>query len=179
MQRTCFQACLLLFLLAPDTLLLLATQALLLAGLENSSASLRLLLLHVLLRQLFPLRKLLSAPRADGLLHLLDILDHARQATLRLEVCLERRPVGLNAGLLRLLKDCTVVGLLLLVVLRKERALLLAVGTLNVIHALGENAHALVELLLLLLELLHLEAHEVVGAETLDVLSRMLRITRQ
>ena len=83
-----------------------------------------------------------------------------------------RLAVRLEPRLLRRLEHDAVVRLLQLVVLREQRALLLAVRALDVVQALREHAHLLVELLLLLLQLLDLEPHEVVRAETLHVLSQ-------
>ncbi len=169
-QLTFFQPSLLFLLLPTYPLLLLQTDALFLASLEDSCATLRLLLFHSLLRELLLLGELLASLCDDGLPELVVVAHHATEALLRLDVVDVSLAMRLDACLLRCLKCSTVARLLFLVVLGKKRALFLTVGALNVIEALGENAHTLVELLLLLLELLNLETHEVVGAEALHVL---------
>ena len=75
-----------------------------------------------------------------------------------------------NPLVLHGLEGLTVIGLLEFVIFREKRALLFAVGTLEVVDALGSNAQALFTILLFFLPLLDLKPHEIVGVEVLDVL---------
>ena len=143
-QLTCFEPSRLFLLLLTYPLLLLLAETLFLASLENGRTALRLFLLHLVLRILLHLGKLLASPRADSLLYLVEVAQHASKALLRLDVVEVSLAMRLDTGLLRLLEDSTIIGLLLLVVLREKRALLLAVGTFDVVEALGEDAHTLV-----------------------------------
>lgn len=152
--QTCFQASLLLFLLPPNTLFLLEALVLLLALLEDGGATFRLLLRHLLLRRRLHLGELLAPAGVDGVLESVVVVEHPRQAVLGLDVLQVSRAAGLQARFLCRLEDSAIVRLLHLVVLREKGSLLLAVRTLDVIEALSKDAHALVELLLLLLSTL-------------------------
>ena len=171
-QHTGFEASLFLLLLETQPLLLLLALAAFFAFLEHGRTPLRLLFLHPAEGDLLALGVLLTAAGSDCLLQLVEVCDHARQALLGLEILKMSLAVCFNARLLRLFEHFAIVRLLHLVVFGEQRTFFLAVGTFDVVDALGKHPHALVETLFLLLELLHLKLHEIIRVEVLDVLDR-------
>jgi hypothetical protein len=143
--------------------LLLEPHALLLALLQHALQALRLLLRDLPLRRLLLLRELEALARHDVRAAHLVVAEHAREARLRAQVLLVRRARGRDARGLDRRERLAVRLLLHLVVLREERPLLLAVRALDVVDALRDDAQALLQLLLLLLELRDLDGDEVLG----------------
>lgn len=151
-------------------LLLLDRAALLLALGQERLPPLRLLLLDLPTRRILLLRILLALLCDDYRSPRFVLAYHPCKALLRLQILLVRAARGVPARALHRDERLAVGRLLLRVVLREQRALLFAVRALDVVDALGNDAQALRDLLLLLLELRDLQPDDALRVQRANAL---------
>jgi hypothetical protein len=149
--------------LALCTFFFLSLLAFLLASSKDSLPSLLLLLSDLPLGRIFLLRKRLTLLCNESILASFVVVEHATQTTLRFKILL----IGLSSSFflcsLAGSKRVPVDDLLALVVLSNEGSLFFAIGTLDVVDALGNDTELLTGILLLLLNMLHLHTDELLS----------------